>query len=173
MRDTEDAGDAMPTSHSLLKCLTLQLFSSVPLASVNSLLQTLFLNALLRLLLLLFSCQVVSDSLRPHGPQHAGLPRPSLSLGVCSNARPLSRWCHLTTSPSATLFSFGLPSCPADRPMFFQFYLTRTLPLLHTSSNPVLFPRISWGPTQPSLKLFLKISAYYIRLLLSELFTHL
>ena len=49
---------------------------------------------------------------------------------------------------------------PRGRPMFFWFYLTRMLPLLHTSSNPILFPRISWGPTQPSLKLFLKISAY-------------
>ena len=34
------------------------------------------------LLLLLFSCQVVSDSLRPHGLQHARPPCPSLSPGV-------------------------------------------------------------------------------------------
>ena len=31
-------------------------------------------------LLLLFSCQVMSDSLRPHGLKHARLPCPSLSL---------------------------------------------------------------------------------------------
>ena len=31
---------------------------------------------------LLFSGSVVSDSLRPHGLQHARLPRPSLSLRV-------------------------------------------------------------------------------------------
>ena len=36
------------------------------------------------------------------------LPCPSLSLGVCSDSCPLSRWCYLTISFSATLFS--LPS---------------------------------------------------------------
>ena len=36
--------------------------------------------------LLLFSHSVVSDSLQPHGLQHARLPRPSLSPGVCSNS---------------------------------------------------------------------------------------
>ena len=33
---------------------------------------------------LLFSCSVVSDSLQPRGLQHARLPCPSLSPGVCS-----------------------------------------------------------------------------------------
>ena len=37
--------------------------------------------------LLLFSCQVVSDSLQPHGLQHTRLPYPSLSPGVCSNSQ--------------------------------------------------------------------------------------
>ena len=36
--------------------------------------------------MLLFSCMVMSDSLRPHGLQHARLPRPSLSPWVCSNS---------------------------------------------------------------------------------------
>ena len=39
--------------------------------------------------LLLFSCEVLSDSLWPHGLQHARLPCPSLSPGVCSNSCPL------------------------------------------------------------------------------------
>ena len=47
---------------------------------------------------------VMSDSLRPHGLQHARLPCPSPSPGVCSNSRPLSRWCHPTIS------SFDVPS---------------------------------------------------------------
>ena len=34
------------------------------------------------------------DSLRPHGPQYARLPCPSLSTGVCSNSCLLNRWCH-------------------------------------------------------------------------------
>ena len=36
-----------------------------------------------RILPLLFSRSVVSDSLRPHGQQHARLPCSSLSPGVC------------------------------------------------------------------------------------------
>ena len=59
-------------------------------------------------LLLLFSCQVVSDSLWPHGLQHARLSCPSLSPGVCSNSCPLSRWCHPTIPSSVASFS----SCP-------------------------------------------------------------
>ena len=37
---------------------------------------------------------VVSNSLWPHGLQHARLPCPSLSPRICSNSCPLSRWCH-------------------------------------------------------------------------------
>ena len=37
------------------------------------------------LILLLFSCSVVFDFLRPHGLRHARLPCPSLSPRVCSN----------------------------------------------------------------------------------------
>ena len=36
-------------------------------------------------ILLFFSCSVLSDSLGPHGLQHARLPCPSLSPGVRSN----------------------------------------------------------------------------------------
>ena len=45
---------------------------------------------------LLFSCSVVSDSLWPHGPQHARLSCPSPSPGASSNSCPLSWWCCLT-----------------------------------------------------------------------------
>ena len=58
-------------------------------------------------LLRLFSCSVVSNSLRPHGLQHAKLPCPSLSPGVCSNSCPLSLWCHPTiSSPSSSCPQF-------------------------------------------------------------------
>ena len=36
----------------------------------------------------------MSDSLWPHGLQHARLPCPSPSPGACSNSCPLSQWCH-------------------------------------------------------------------------------
>ena len=43
-----------------------------------------------------FSCLVMSDSLQPHGLQHARLPCPSLSPRACSNSCPSSWWCHPT-----------------------------------------------------------------------------
>ena len=57
-----------------------------------------------RLLLLLFSCPVVSDSLWPCGLQHAKVPCPSLSPGVCSNSCAYSQWCHRTISSSVSPF---------------------------------------------------------------------
>ena len=47
-----------------------------------------------------FSHSVVSDSLRPHEPQHARPPCPSPTPGVHSDLSPLSQWCHLTISSS-------------------------------------------------------------------------
>ena len=42
-----------------------------------------------------FSHSVMSNSLWPHGLQHARPPCPSPTPGVYSNSCPLSRWCHL------------------------------------------------------------------------------
>ena len=68
-------------------------------------------------LLLLFSCSFMSDSLWPHGLQHARLPCPSLSPRVCSNSCPLSWWCRPTTSSSDAHFS----SCPQSFPVSGSF----------------------------------------------------
>ena len=46
--------------------------------------------------------------------QHARLPCPSSSPRVCSNACPLSRWCHPTISSSVISFSSCLQSFPAS-----------------------------------------------------------
>ena len=59
-----------------------------------------------------FSSSVVSDSLRPHGPQHARLPCPSPLPGACSNSCPSSWWCHPTISSCVIPFS----SCPQSFP---------------------------------------------------------
>ena len=59
-----------------------------------------------RSLLLLFAHQVVSNSFELHVLQHARPPCPSLSPEVCPSSCPLNRWCHLTISSCATLFSF-------------------------------------------------------------------
>ena len=61
-----------------------------------------------------FRWSVMSDSLGPHGLQHTRLPCPSLSLRVCSNSYPLSRWCHPTILSSTTPFSSCLQSFPAS-----------------------------------------------------------
>ena len=55
--------------------------------------------------LFLFSHSVMSDSLQPHGLQHARLPCPSLSLRACSNSCSLSWCCHPTILPSVIHFS--------------------------------------------------------------------
>ena len=61
-----------------------------------------------------FSLSVVSNSLRPHGLQHARLPCPSPIPEACSNSCPLSWWCHPTTSSSVVPFSSLLHSFPAS-----------------------------------------------------------
>ena len=65
---------------------------------------------------LLFSSvhSVMSDSLRPHGLQHARLPCPSPTPRVCSNSCPSSQWCHPTISSSVVPFSSCLQSFPAS-----------------------------------------------------------
>ena len=45
-----------------------------------------------------FSHSVVSNSLQPHGLQHARLPCPSPAPEACSNSCPLNWWCHPTIS---------------------------------------------------------------------------
>ena len=64
--------------------------------------------------LLLFSSSVVSDSLQPHGLQHARLPCPSPYPGAWSNWCPLCWWCHPTISSSVVPFSFCLQFFPAS-----------------------------------------------------------
>ena len=58
-----------------------------------------------------FSHSVVSDSLWPHGLQHARLPCPSPTPGVYSNSCPLSQWCiqssHPLLSPSPPAFNLS------------------------------------------------------------------
>ena len=62
-----------------------------------------------------FSHSVVSDSLWPHGPQHARRPCPSPNPEVYPPSCPLSRWCHWTTSSSVLPFTSCPQSFPASR----------------------------------------------------------
>ena len=54
----------------------------------------------------------MSDSLRPHGLQHARPPCPSPTPGVYSNSCPLSWWCYPTISSSVVSFKEIQPIHP-------------------------------------------------------------
>ena len=64
-----------------------------------------------------FSHSVMSDSLRPHEPQHTRPTCPSPTPRVHSNPCPLSRWCHTTISSSVLPFS----SCSPQHQGLFQW----------------------------------------------------
>ena len=65
--------------------------------------------------------KVLSNFLRPHELQLAGLLCPSLSPGVCIDSCLLSWWSHPTISSFATPFS----SCPQSFPTSVSFPMTR------------------------------------------------
>ena len=68
-----------------------------------------------------FSCWVVSDSLWPHGPQHARPPCPLPTPIAYSNSCPLSQWYHLTILFSVIPFS----SCPQSFPASGSFQVSQ------------------------------------------------
>ena len=74
--------------------------------------------------LLLFSRSVMSNSLRPHGLQHARLPCPSESPSACSNSCSLSQWWNPTISSSVLPFSSHLQSFPASGGLLMSWLFT-------------------------------------------------
>ena len=64
---------------------------------------------------------VVSDSLRPHEPQHARPPCPLPTPGVYSNSCPSGQWCHPAISSSVVPFS----SCPQSLPASGSFPMSQ------------------------------------------------
>ena len=68
-----------------------------------------------------FSQSVVTDSLRPHEPQHTRPPCPSPTPRVYPNPCPWSRWCHPTISSSVVSFS----SCPQSFPASGSFLMSQ------------------------------------------------
>ena len=100
------------------------------------------------LLLLLFSCSVMSDYLWPHGLQHARLPCPSPPLRLCSHSCPMSQWCHPTISSSIVPFSSWLQSFPASGSFLMSWLFISDGQSIRTSASaPVLPMNIqSWFP---------------------------
>ena len=68
-----------------------------------------------------FSRSVVSNSLQPHGSQHARPPCPSPTPRVHPDSRPSSQWCHPTISSSVVPFS----SCPQSLPASESFPMSQ------------------------------------------------
>ena len=62
----------------------------------------------------------LSNSLRPHEPQHARPPSPSPTPGVYLNSCPSSWWCHPTISSSVVPFS-----CPQSLPASGSFSMSQ------------------------------------------------
>ena len=71
-----------------------------------------------------FSRSVVSNSLRPHEPQHTRSPCPSPTPKVHPNPCPWTRWCHPTISSSVIPFS-----CPQSFPASGSFPMTQLFAL--------------------------------------------
>ena len=88
----------------------------VPFKSKNWKAKLIFLNkfSVADKISLQFSCSIMSNSLGPHGLQHARLPCSSPTPRAYSNSCPLSQWCHPTISSSVIPFSSCLQSFPAS-----------------------------------------------------------
>ena len=68
-------------------------------------------------ILVQYSCSVISDSLRSHESQHTRPPYLSATPRVYSNSCPSSWWCHPAISSYVILFS----SCPQSLPALGAF----------------------------------------------------
>ena len=95
-----------------------------------------------------FSCSVMSDSLRPHGPQHTRPPCSSPTPRVYSNSCPLSRWCHPTISPSVIPFSSCLQSFPASGSFPMSQFFTSGGQSIEVSASASVLPMNTqdWSP---------------------------
>ena len=95
-----------------------------------------------------FSHLVMSDSLWPHGLQHARPPCASPTPGVYSNSCSLSQWCHPTVSSSVIPFSSCLQSFPASgSSQMSQFFTSGGQSIGVSASAPVLSMNIQdWSP---------------------------
>ena len=100
--------------------------------------------------LLLFSHSVISDSLRPHRPQHARPPCPSPTPGVYSDSCLLSRWCHPTISSSVVPFSSRLQSFPASGSFQMNHFFTSGAHSTGVSALASVLPKKSqgWSPSE-------------------------
>ena len=95
-----------------------------------------------------FSCSVMSNSLRPHGLQHARLPCPSPTSRACSNSCPSRWWRHPTISSSVVPFSSCLQSFPASGSLLMSWVFTSGGQSIGVSVSASVLPMIiqDWFP---------------------------
>ena len=84
----------------------------------------------------------MSDSLQPHGLQHARIPCPSPTPRVLSNSSTLSRWYHPTISSSVVPFSYCLQSCPASGAFPVSQFFTLGGQSIGVSASASVLPRV-------------------------------
>jgi len=82
----------------------------------------------------------MSNSLQPHGLQHARPSCPSPTSGVYSNSCPLSRCCHPTISSSVIPFSSCLQSFPASGSFQMSPFFTSRDQSIGVSASASLLP---------------------------------
>ena len=87
-----------------------------------------------------FSHSVMSDSLQPHGLQHARLRCLSLTPGAYSNSCPSSRWCHPTISSSVGPFSSCFQAFPASGSFPVSQFLTSSGQSIGVSASASVLP---------------------------------
>ena len=93
-----------------------------------------------------FSHSVMSDSLRPHEPQHTRPPCLSPTPGVHPNPRPSSRWCHSIISSSVVPFSSCPQSFPASGSFLMSQLFTSGGQSLGASTSTSVLPMNTQGP---------------------------
>ena len=108
-----------------------------------------------------FSRSVVSESLRPHEPQHARPPCPSQTPGVYSNSCPLSRWCHPAISSSVVPFSSCLQSLPVSGSFPMSQLFTSGGQSIGVSASTWVLPMNTqdWSPLEWTSRISLQILA--------------
>ena len=87
-----------------------------------------------------FSSSVMSDSLQPHGLQHARPPCPSSTPRIYSNSCPLSLWCHPTISSSVIPFSSCPQSFPASGSFLTSWLFASSGPSIGASASASVLP---------------------------------
>ena len=87
-----------------------------------------------------FSHLVMSDSLWPHGLQHARPPCASPTLKVYSNSCLWSQWCHPTISSSVIPFYSGLQYFPASGSFQISQFFESGGQSIGTSASALVLP---------------------------------